>query len=86
MTVVAGVSGLGKSTLVQRVLFPAVRLALGLVAPEPGPYEALRLPQAPRPPPALGKERPRPGIPSRADAGGLRSLPARRCTLAAPPW
>ena len=35
MTVVAGVSGSGKSTLVRQVFYPALRRALGLVAPEP---------------------------------------------------
>lgn len=44
MTVVAGVSGSGKSTLVRQVLFPAVRRALGLVAPDPGPHDALTVP------------------------------------------
>ena len=42
MTVVAGVSGSGKSTLVGRVFYPAIRRALKLVAPEPGPFKALR--------------------------------------------
>src|SRR5262249_51616899 len=40
-TVVAGVSGSGKSTLVRQVFYPALRRALGLVAPEPGPFESL---------------------------------------------
>ncbi len=44
MTVVAGVSGSGKSTLIRQVLYPAVRKALGLVTPEPGPHDALRIP------------------------------------------
>lgn len=44
MTVVAGVSGSGKSTLIRQVLYPAVRRALALVAPEPGPHDALRVP------------------------------------------
>jgi excinuclease ABC subunit A len=44
MTVVAGVSGSGKSTLIRQVLYPAVRRALGLVAPEPGPHGALHVP------------------------------------------
>ncbi len=44
MTVVAGVSGSGKSTLIRQVLYPAVRRALGLVAPEPGAHETLRVP------------------------------------------
>jgi excinuclease ABC subunit A len=35
MTVVAGVSGSGKSTLVRQVFYPALRHALGLVAPKP---------------------------------------------------
>jgi excinuclease ABC subunit A len=38
--VVCGVSGSGKSTLVRHVFYPALRRALGLVAPEPGPYRA----------------------------------------------
>jgi excinuclease ABC subunit A len=42
MVVVAGVSGSGKSTLVRKVFFPALRRALGLVADEPGPFDALR--------------------------------------------
>ncbi|MGH7440780.1 MAG: excinuclease ABC subunit UvrA, partial [Polyangiaceae bacterium] len=42
MCVVAGVSGSGKSTLVRHVFYAALRRALGLVAPEPGPYGALR--------------------------------------------
>jgi excinuclease ABC subunit A len=46
MTVVAGVSGSGKSTLVQKVLYPAIRRALGLVGPEPGAYDALRVPRS----------------------------------------
>ena len=41
MTVVAGVSGSGKSTLVRRVLFPAVREALGRTTPPPGPFRRL---------------------------------------------
>jgi len=41
MTVVAGVSGSGKSTLVRRVLFPAVREALGRTAPPPGQFRRL---------------------------------------------
>jgi len=41
MTVVAGVSGSGKSTLVRQVLFPAVREALGLAGPPPGPHDGL---------------------------------------------
>jgi excinuclease ABC subunit A len=41
MTVVAGVSGSGKSTLVRRVLFPAVREALGRTTPAPGPFRRL---------------------------------------------
>jgi excinuclease ABC subunit A len=41
MTVVAGVSGSGKSTLVRRVLFPAVREALGRTTPPPGPFKKL---------------------------------------------
>ncbi|TKD12036.1 excinuclease ABC subunit UvrA [Polyangium fumosum] len=44
MTVVAGVSGSGKSTLVRHVLYPAVRRALGLAGPDPGPHDALHLP------------------------------------------
>ncbi|MFO0755213.1 MAG: ATP-binding cassette domain-containing protein [Byssovorax sp.] len=46
MTVVAGVSGSGKSTLVRQVLFPAVRKALGLATPEPGPHDKLLLPKS----------------------------------------
>ncbi len=41
MTVVAGVSGSGKSTLVRRVLYPALRRALGLVADAPGAHGKL---------------------------------------------
>ena len=44
MVVVAGVSGSGKSTLIRHVLYPAVRKALGLVTPEPGPHDGLRFP------------------------------------------
>jgi excinuclease ABC subunit A len=43
--VIAGVSGSGKSTLVRQVLYPAARRALGLVGPDPGPHDALRLPK-----------------------------------------
>jgi excinuclease ABC subunit A len=42
MCVVAGVSGSGKSTLVRHVFFPALRRALGLVAPTPGEFRALK--------------------------------------------
>jgi excinuclease ABC subunit A len=42
MCVVAGVSGSGKSTLVRHVFYPALRRALGLVAPEPGEHRALK--------------------------------------------
>ncbi len=42
MCVVAGVSGSGKSTLVRHVFYPALRRALGLVAPEPGEHAGLR--------------------------------------------
>jgi excinuclease ABC subunit A len=42
MCVVAGVSGSGKSTLVRQVFYPALRRALKLVGPEPGPYAALK--------------------------------------------
>ena len=42
MCVVAGVSGSGKSTLVRHVFYPALRQALGLVAPEPGEHGALK--------------------------------------------
>ena len=45
MTVVAGVSGSGKSTLVRQVLYPALRKALGLVTPEPGQHDSLKLPK-----------------------------------------
>jgi excinuclease ABC subunit A len=45
MVVIAGVSGSGKSTLVRHVLYPAVRKALGLVGPEPGPHDGLKLPK-----------------------------------------
>lgn len=41
LTVVAGVSGSGKSTLIRSVLLPAVREALGLVTPPPGPFHKL---------------------------------------------
>jgi excinuclease ABC subunit A len=41
MCVVAGVSGSGKSTLVRSVFYPALRRALKLVAPIPGPHRAL---------------------------------------------
>jgi excinuclease ABC subunit A len=41
LTVIAGVSGSGKSTLVRKVLFPAVRAALGRVAPPPGAFTTL---------------------------------------------
>jgi excinuclease ABC subunit A len=41
MSVVAGVSGSGKSTLVRRILFPAVREALGRTTPAPGPFRRL---------------------------------------------
>ncbi|MBL9021472.1 MAG: excinuclease ABC subunit UvrA [Myxococcales bacterium] len=46
LTVVAGVSGSGKSTLVTRVLFPAVRRALGLEAPVPGAHTRLTVPKS----------------------------------------
>lgn len=46
MTVVAGVSGSGKSTLIRQVLYPAVRKALGLVAPEPGAHDSLKVPSS----------------------------------------
>jgi excinuclease ABC subunit A len=42
MCVVAGVSGSGKSTLVRQVFYPALRKALGLVAPAPGPHDRLQ--------------------------------------------
>jgi excinuclease ABC subunit A len=42
MCVVAGVSGSGKSTLVRHVFHPALRRALGLVAPEPGAHAAIK--------------------------------------------
>jgi excinuclease ABC subunit A len=42
MVVVAGVSGSGKSTLVRKIFYPALRRALGLVAEEPGEFDALR--------------------------------------------
>ncbi len=48
MCVVAGVSGSGKSTLVQRVFFPALRHQLGLVAPLPGPHDAIKVPKGVR--------------------------------------
>jgi excinuclease ABC subunit A len=41
MCVVAGVSGSGKSTLVRHVFYPALRRALGLVAPDPGAFRKL---------------------------------------------
>jgi excinuclease ABC subunit A len=40
-SVVAGVSGSGKSSLVQQVLLPAVRKKLGLVAETPGAHRSL---------------------------------------------
>ena len=46
MTVVAGVSGSGKSTLVRHVLYPAVRRALDLAAPEPGAHQKVRVPRS----------------------------------------
>jgi excinuclease ABC subunit A len=39
--VICGVSGSGKSTIVNKVLLPALRQKLGLVAEEPGRYERL---------------------------------------------
>jgi excinuclease ABC subunit A len=42
LVVVAGVSGSGKSTLVSHVFYPALRRALGLVAPEPGDHRGIR--------------------------------------------
>jgi excinuclease ABC subunit A len=42
MCVVAGVSGSGKSTLVRHVFYPALRRALKLVAPEPGPHGGIK--------------------------------------------
>ncbi|MGD0674215.1 MAG: excinuclease ABC subunit UvrA [Polyangiaceae bacterium] len=42
MCVVAGVSGSGKSTLVRHVFYPALRRALNLVAPDPGPHLSLK--------------------------------------------
>jgi excinuclease ABC subunit A len=42
MCVVAGVSGSGKSTLVRHVFYPALREALGLVAPTPGEHDGLK--------------------------------------------
>ena len=42
MCVVAGVSGSGKSTLVRHVFYPALRRALGLVAPEPGAHGGIK--------------------------------------------
>lgn len=41
MCVVAGVSGSGKSTLVRHVFYPALRRALNLVAPDPGPHGSI---------------------------------------------
>lgn len=41
LSVVAGVSGSGKSSLVQRVLLPALRRKLGLVSEPAGPHDAL---------------------------------------------
>jgi len=41
LTVVTGVSGSGKSSLVREVLLPAVRDALGLQTDPPGPYDGL---------------------------------------------
>jgi excinuclease ABC subunit A len=45
MCVVAGVSGSGKSSLVQRVFFPALRRKLGLVTDPPGPFDAIEVPK-----------------------------------------
>lgn len=42
-TVVAGVSGSGKSSLVRGVLLPAVQRTLGLAGPEPGSHVHLRV-------------------------------------------
>ncbi len=42
MCVVAGVSGSGKSTLVRHVFYPALRKALGLVAPDAGAHRAIK--------------------------------------------
>jgi excinuclease ABC subunit A len=42
LCVVAGVSGSGKSTLVRQVFYPALRRALKLVAPEPGPHSGIK--------------------------------------------
>jgi excinuclease ABC subunit A len=42
MCVVAGVSGSGKSTLVRHVFYPALRRALGLVAPTPGAHDRIK--------------------------------------------
>jgi excinuclease ABC subunit A len=42
MCVVAGVSGSGKSTLVRQVFYPALRRALKLVAPQPGPFDSIK--------------------------------------------
>ncbi|HLK36403.1 MAG TPA: excinuclease ABC subunit UvrA [Polyangiaceae bacterium] len=42
MCVVAGVSGSGKSTLVRHVFYPALRRALKLVAPTPGPHDGIK--------------------------------------------
>ncbi|MFO0618794.1 MAG: excinuclease ABC subunit UvrA [Polyangiaceae bacterium] len=44
LTVVAGVSGSGKSTLVSKVLFPAVRRALGLEAEAPLAHDRVVVP------------------------------------------
>jgi excinuclease ABC subunit A len=41
LTVVTGVSGSGKSSLVREVLLPAVRSTLGLQTDPPGPHDAL---------------------------------------------
>jgi excinuclease ABC subunit A len=38
---VSGVSGSGKSSLINDTLYPAVARQLGLVAPQPGPYQRL---------------------------------------------
>ncbi len=46
LTVIAGVSGSGKSTLVSRVLYPAVRRALGLEADKPGKHTKVVVPKS----------------------------------------
>ncbi len=84
MCVVAGVSGSGKSTLVRHVFYPALRRALGLVAPEPGEHtshQGRRRPSnAPSPSISLPSGGPRAAYPPRFWAYGTRcASSSRRC-------